>query len=97
MLEHSVRAREQIVTVNGIEITQAQIDACLARMRATEYFRAHEIVGAAYRAGVANEATDRVADRLIQRERKACRIVQMNRQGLWRYTGSRDTSTTGQT
>lgn len=70
--------------VQGIQITQAQIDACLARMKEAEFFRFHEIVGAAMRAKVPHEARDRLADRLIQRERKAGRIMPANRSGLWK-------------
>lgn len=77
--------------VQGIEITQEQIDACLARMKATEYFRLYEIVSAASRAGVTSmDAANRLGDRLIQRERKAGRIIPANRSGLWRHTGSSD-------
>lgn len=79
--------------VQGIEITQAQIDACLARMKATEYFRAYAIANAALSAGVSNGTiNDRLADRLIQRERKAGRIMLANRSGLWKHVGSRATS-----
>lgn len=59
--------------VKGIEITQAQIDACLVRMRMDRFY-ACQIYVTAIGAGVSEIAADRVADRLIQRERKAGRI-----------------------
>lgn len=74
--------------VRGIEITQAQIDACLARMKLEPFFRSYQIETAAERAGVGE--TMRMVDRLIQRERKAGRIALANRSGLWKYVGSGD-------
>lgn len=75
--------------VQGIEVSQKAIDACLARMQRGDYFRAYFIASAAYDAGVSSgEVASRLADRLIQRERKAGRIIPVNRSGLWKWLGS---------
>lgn len=60
--------------INGIEIPPEVIDACLERMR-LERFRCLDIIDAArnFKATTALEYT-RIANRLIQRERKAKRI-----------------------
>jgi hypothetical protein len=77
------------VKVQGIEVSQAHIDACLERMKRGDYFRAYFIASAAYDAGVSSgEVASRLADRLIQRERKAGRIIPVNRSGLWKYVGA---------
>lgn len=74
--------------VQGIEIAQAHVDACLARMKRGDYFRAYFIASVAYDSGISNgEVASRLADRLIQRERKAGRIIPVNRSGLWKYVG----------
>lgn len=75
--------------VQGIEVSQANIDACLARMQRGDYFRAYYIASAAYDSGISNgDVASRLADRLIQRERKAGRIIPVNRSGLWKWVGS---------
>ena len=57
----------------GIEITEEQVAAGLAVM--ARPFKAMELEGALRRAGVPEEANpSRVADKLLQRERKAGRI-----------------------
>ena len=55
-------------------------------MRRGDYFRAYYLANAAYEAGVlSGEVASRLADRLIQRERRAGRIIPVNRSGLWKY------------
>ena len=60
------------MNVRGIEITQEQIDVAVSRMKSVE-FSFFEIVKLLEKAGVpgADGVSDRAADRLIQRERKA--------------------------
>ena len=73
--------------VDGLVITQAQIDACLARMKAHAYFRKSDIIEAAVRAGVPRDrygTHGAVATRLLMQERKAGRIIPANRSGVWR-------------
>ena len=61
--------------VDGIEIPPEVIDACLERMRSGR-FRCSDIIEAARNSGVQTAGLEytRIADRLIQRERKAKRI-----------------------
>lgn len=68
--------------VCGYEVKPEQIEACLARMRKCP-FEAWQIASVAHDAGVTIKegACDRLADRLIQRERKAGTIVLHHR--LW--------------
>ncbi len=58
--------------VNGKEIDQAVVDACMSRMK-QEPFKAMEIEGICSRMGLSYKdgTAMRVADRIIQRERKA--------------------------
>lgn len=59
--------------VNGKEVPPKVIDACLERTR-SERFRCSDIIEAARDSGVKGLEYTRIADRLIQRERKAKRI-----------------------
>ena len=68
--------------VQGRDITPEQIEACLQRMRAAP-FEAFQISHVAYESGVKpGDVAARLADRLIQRERKAGTIVRSHL--LWR-------------
>lgn len=62
--------------VNGIAIPPQVVDACLARMRSGGRFRCSDITEAARNSGVTTAGLEctRIADRLIQQERKAKRI-----------------------
>lgn len=68
--------------VQGHEITQEQIDACLARMK-KQPFQLYQLVSAMYVAGVHGNAVERFADRMIQRERKAGNIALRGRDWEW--------------
>ena len=73
--------------VYGLEITQQQIDAFVARMK-LRHFTASTLALAAYEAGAKrfngyNEVSSRAADRLIQRERKAGNLVRLDRGWIW--------------
>lgn len=73
--------------VNGKEIEQSIVDACLARMK-KEPFKAIEIEGICSRMGIETlyGTAMRVADRIIQRERKAGNIELSNRP-FWAWVG----------
>lgn len=66
--------------IYGIEITEAQIEACLKRMRSHGEFMAGDIAAhvidriADANSKVREDVAYRLADRLIQRERKAGNI-----------------------
>ena len=66
--------------IYGIEITEVQIEACLKRMRSHGEFMAGDIAAhvvdriADANSSVRENVAYRLADRLIQRERKAGRI-----------------------
>lgn len=66
--------------VYGYEVPQEVIDACLARMRTGSAFTSIDIARAAVAAGAPywnnreEYVAHRIADRLLQRERKAGRI-----------------------
>jgi hypothetical protein len=83
--------------VHGTEISELQLEAGVARMKATDYFRVDKIAEAMRRAGVRYDIAYQGALRLNQRERKAGRIIPVNRSGLWRHAGSSNTSTTEST
>jgi hypothetical protein len=70
--------------VYGIEITQAEIDACVARMKLTPYFGSYQIERVLEKAGHrGGNIAMRAADRIIQRERKAGNIVRCRLK--WRH------------
>jgi len=69
--------------VQGYEVTPEIENACLSAMQGE--FRALQIAQAAIRAGVPDRGSsipDRVADRLLQRERKAGRIKRVGNRWL---------------
>lgn len=79
--------------VYGLEITQQQIDAVIARMK-LRHFTTSLLALAAYEAGAKRfngdlDVSDRVADRLIQRERKAGNISKLGRGWVWRADSAR--------
>jgi hypothetical protein len=71
--------------VYGVEVTEDQLRAGVAAMigefRMSDVLNALTAAGVSYPRGVAGRA----ADRLLQRERKAGRIVAVNNK-LWRAT-----------
>lgn len=74
--------------INGIEINQVVIEAVIERMKA-EAFKASELEAVAVKLGVpTREGTAmRVADRLIQREKKAGNIA-LSRP-YWAWVGAK--------
>jgi hypothetical protein len=66
--------------VGSIHVTDEQLAAGVAAMKGE--FRMSDVRSALFRAGV-TECHDRAADRLLQRERKAGRIIAVNNK-LWR-------------
>ena len=70
-------------TVDGKPVTEAQEQAAIARMRTGMPFTCAEITDAVRSHG--SSSAMRVADRLIQRERKAGNIKFDGRQ--WNWTG----------
>lgn len=74
--------------VNGKEVDQAVIDACIERMK-TEPFKAMEIEALCTRMGIDWKSGDamRTADRIVQRERKAGNIELTNRP-YWFWVGN---------
>ena len=71
--------------VYDIEITAEQIAAAVNAMRGE--FRMNDVVVAIIRAGVPQgHVASRAVDRLLQRERRAGRILTVNNK-LWRATG----------
>jgi hypothetical protein len=76
------------VKVEGHEVSQDAIDACIARMKNGGYFRAFEIEGIVERAGLPKSISAmRVADRIIQRERKAGNITTCTIRPYWKWVG----------
>lgn len=74
-----------MITVQGKEIPDEQVTACIERMRKPGVWCASSIEAAAEAAGVPwGQLSMRLADRLIQRERKAGRIIQVKR-GWWEW------------
>jgi len=79
------------MTVEGYDLPEAIESAVLAEIRRRSGFKASEIVGLLRRSGVPTNSVrpefhpagpaDRVADRLLQRERRAGRI--RFEKGLW--------------
>ena len=69
--------------VLGFTVTSAIESACLERMRAG-WFTAALIAETAYGLGVPFAKDYRVAERLIQRERKAGNIVRHGKGWLWK-------------
>lgn len=68
--------------VNDVEITEAQIQAMLAAMN--ERFRAADIIAAAEAAGVKKGTiSNRAADRIIQKQRKARAIRLLDSGPYW--------------
>jgi hypothetical protein len=61
--------------VQGIEVTEAQVNAMLATMNSR--FRASEVEAAAEKAGVASEISMRATDRLLQQQRQKGHIKQI--------------------
>lgn len=87
--------------VYGIPITDEQIEACLAKMRAAPMFATSTIEAEAVRAGIPERIgaswqsiypANRLADRLVQRERKAGNIERcsngMRHGSWWRWRSS---------
>jgi hypothetical protein len=73
------------VIVQGVLVSQHQVDRCYARMQNGNVFSCQNIEAAAEKAGVERGAPAmRLADRLIQHERKAGNIVQIRR-GVWEW------------
>lgn len=73
--------------VQGTEITDAQIEACLAFMKKPGTWYGTSVMRAASNAGVEwGPVAMRLADRLIQRERKAGNVRQVAR-GIWEWSG----------
>lgn len=72
--------------VEGINITPEQVDACYKRMQQPGTWYTVSVAHAAERAGVnGRDAAHRLADRLVQRERKSGRIRQVAR-GIWEWS-----------
>jgi len=70
--------------VLGVTVTPAIERACMARMRAG-WFTAAQLADVVWGAPkVSYDTSYRVADRLIQRERKAGHIVRHGRGWIWR-------------
>lgn len=58
--------------VQGIQISEAQVQAMLEAMKTLEQFRASDIEAVAVKAGVpSGEVASRAVDRIIQKQRKA--------------------------
>ena len=70
------------MNVLGFTVTSAIEAACLERMRAG-WFTAEHIADVAYNYGVPWTKDYRIADRLIQRERKAGNIVRRGKGWQW--------------
>jgi hypothetical protein len=75
--------------INGNAIDQAVIDACLARMKSGMFFRAYQIEDLAANLGVSkpNGHAMRVADRLIQQQRKKGNIAIATASRDWKWIG----------
>lgn len=80
------------MNVHGYEVTDAQVEACLRRMR-LDWFCNYQLVQAAEKAGVPKSVgmsyenrapAYRLVDRLIQRERKAGNLAKVGRGWRWR-------------
>ena len=74
--------------VDGEEITAAQIERALGEISGSgDPFTFRDLIGALCRVGVSRGASDRAADRILQRERKAGRIdwVQIGRDKFWTF------------
>ena len=69
--------------VLGFTVTPAIESACRKRMRAG-WFTASMIEDGAHKVGAPLIVCDSIADRLIQRERKAGNIVRHGRGWLWK-------------
>lgn len=70
--------------VLGYEVPQSVIDNCIIRMKYEDRFRLSNIISVAILAGApAGEISYRIADRLIQRERKAGNIVLIYSAWTW--------------
>ena len=78
------------LTVNGKQVEQTMIDAVIARMQSGEHFRSFEIEGLCASLGADRRSGDamRIADRIIQRERKAGNInLRKSPQRCWEWIG----------
>lgn len=76
--------------VQGYQVPDSVIEAAMVRMKCGLHFRAFEIEGVVQRAGVpaADGLSMRVADRIIQRERKAGTIAIIKTpQRCWEWVG----------
>lgn len=83
--------------VEGITIQPVQIEACLKRMQEPGTWFTCSVMHAAERAGVmGGDVAMRLADRLVQRERRLGRIRQVAR-GIWEWSQSNGNEQSGGT
>lgn len=73
--------------VQGIQITQAQIDACITKMRVWSSFTTRHLAEQAEAVGVDYDVTLRFAERLTKQERIAGNLEYWAKR--WRWIGAR--------
>lgn len=73
------------MTVKGIEIPESVINACRTGMKSSSGFKASDIQSIAENAGLNSEVAMRVADRLIQIEKKNKNIELTSRRFVWAW------------